>query len=85
MIHLSAWLDHPSLHQTPTGHAWDVFHQVVLAAECQGTPLIKNVYGGTAWSSDALEAMSRETAWMASTKDASALEWAERTLVERHR
>lgn len=81
LAHLSLWADRPSLHRTPAGQAWDIFHAPALLAEAQATPLIKNVYGARAWSPEALAAMAKETAWLSSTKDTSALEWAERTLV----
>jgi len=83
VAHLSMWRDRLSLHDTPPGQAWDLFHAAALMAECQPTALIKNVYGAQEWSSPALAAMAKETAWLASTKDASAIAWAERTLVGR--
>ena len=83
MAHLSLWPDRPSLHRTPAGQAWDIFHAPALLAEAQPTPLIRNVYGATGWSDGALKAMAKETAWLSSTKDTSALEWAERTLARR--
>lgn len=83
MAHLSTWRDRLSLHRTPPAQAWDLFHAAVLMAECQPTPLIKNVYGARGWSADGLAAMAKETAWLASTKDDSAIAWAERTLVAR--
>lgn len=81
MLHLSTWFDRPSLHETPSQQAFDIFHAHVLAAEGCATGAIKNIYGGTDWTSGALAALARETAWMASVKDHSALLWAERTLV----
>jgi len=83
IAHLSMWGDRLSLHRTPSNHAWDIFHAVALMAEARPTSLIKNVYGSRDWSDSALASMSQETAWLANTKDTSAIEWAERTLVER--
>ncbi len=80
MMHLSTWVDRPSLHTTPLQQAWDVYHRVVLGMECAPTSLIKNIYGARGWSPAALAALAKETAWLSSTKDDSALEWAERTL-----
>lgn len=80
LLHLSTWLDRPSLHQTPRGQAWDIFHHAVLVAECRPTTLIKNVYGSVDWTPGALAAMARETAWLANVKDDSAIEWAEQQL-----
>jgi len=81
IAHLSLWPDRPSLHRTPAGQAWDVFHAPALLAEAQPTPLIKNVYGARAWAPETLKAMAKETAWLSSCKDVSAFEWAEQTLV----
>lgn len=83
IAHLSIWPDRPSLHRTPADQAWDVFHSAVLSSEARPTTQIKNVYGARRWSAAALKAMAKETAWLSSTKDDSALEWAERTLVKR--
>lgn len=83
LMHLSAWFDHPSLHVTPAWEAWDVWHRVVLGNECRPTPLIRNIYGARNWSPEALAALSKEVAWLANTKDDSALEWAERSLTGR--
>jgi len=81
--HLSLWWDRPSLHETPAEQAWDLFHAHVLASEGQATGAIKNIYGAVDWTPGALAALARETAWLTSTKDTSAIAWAERTLVER--
>lgn len=82
---LSLWLDRPSLHRTPPKQAWDLFHARVLLAEGANTSAIKNVYGARGWSPEALTAMAKETAWLASTKDGSALAWAEVELPHRAR
>ncbi len=77
LINLSMWLDRPSIHRTPIGQAWDVFHRVAFASECQPSNLIKNIYGGKNWSPAAMSALAKETAWLSSAKDDSALTWAE--------
>lgn len=83
IIHLATWFDCPSIHETPAGHAWDLHHAHALAARGRASGALKNIYGGRDWSDYALTGMARETAWMASVKDDSAIAWAERTLVER--
>ena len=82
-MHLSCWLDHQSLHQTPPGMAWDMFHAQVLTSEARPTTWVKNVYGNGNWSDKSLAIMAKETAWMLNAKGDSALAWAERTLVAR--
>lgn len=79
--HFSLWFDRPSLHRTPADQSWDMFHSHVILCEGRGDPWIKNVYGGSKWSPESLRNMARETAWLCSQKDDSALEWAERELV----
>lgn len=81
IAHLSLWHDRPSLHETPRGQAWDMFHAQVLTSEARPTPWMKNVYAAGRWSDESLVGMAKETAWLASSKDDSALAWAERTLV----
>jgi hypothetical protein len=81
VIHLSTWLDRPSLHQTPAEQAWDLFHAAALMQECQPTTLLSNPYGATDWTPGALAAVSHDVAYLLNTKDDSALAWAERTLV----
>jgi hypothetical protein len=83
VAHLSLWEDRPSLHTTPKEgqQGWDLFHAAAILSEARATRVILNVYGACDWSDASLEAMSRETAWLASQKDDSALEWAERTIV----
>lgn len=80
-LHLSMWADHPSLHFTPPGGAWDMHHAAVLAAAARPTRLISNFYGSRDWTPGALAAVAKETAWLASVKDDSALRWAEQNLV----
>lgn len=80
-LHFSTWLDRPSLHRTPPGQAWDMMHAAVLLAEGRPTPWLKNCYGPGNWSPESLAVMAKETAWLSSSKDPSALAWAERTLV----
>lgn len=81
--HLSLWPDRPSLHRTPPGQAWDLFHAVVLAQEGRGTRAMQNVYCAANWSPESLRGLSAETAWLCSQKDDTALEWAERSLTNR--
>src|SRR6476619_1663511 len=81
IAHLSLCSDRVSLHRTPSLQAWDIFHAAVLTSETLPTTLIKNVYGAREWRAPALSAMGQETAWLASTKDSSAIEWAERAVV----
>jgi len=82
IAHLSMWHDRLSLHRTPPAQAFDLFHAAVLTQECQPTTLIKNLYGATGYSVGALGALAKETAWITSTKDDSAVKWAEETLVQ---
>lgn len=81
IAHLSMWFDRPSLHQTPTSEAWDLFHAIAIMQEAQPTGLMRNLYGARDWSDSALAALARESAWLANTKDDSALRWAEEHLV----
>lgn len=83
MAHLSLWQDRPSLRETPSDQAWDLFHAAVLTGESRPTSWIKNVYAAGAWSDASLAGMAKETAWLCSSKDESALSWSERTLVQR--
>lgn len=83
VIHLSTWFDRPSLHATPAGQAWDMFHAAALMQEAHPTTLLYNPYGATSWSDSALVAMAHDTAYLLNTKDDSAVRWAERTLVAR--
>lgn len=83
MLHASMWFDRPSIQVTPDGDAWDIYHGNVFMSECQPTNLIRNIYGATDWTPGVLEALARDTVWLSSTKDDSALEWAEGTLVTR--
>lgn len=85
LAHLSMWHDHPSLHETPSGQAWDLFHAQVLTSEARPTTWLKNAYGEGAWSDASLAVMAKETAYLLSSKDDSALTWAEQTLVARPR
>ncbi len=80
IAHLSLWIDRPSMRHTPRGQAWDVFHAAAFLQETRPTSLIKNIYGATDWTPGTLANLARETAWLASTKDDSAIEWAEHFL-----
>jgi hypothetical protein len=81
IAHLSLWFDRPSLHRTPSDQSWDMFHEHVIRSEALPSPWIKNVYGESRWSADSLFNVSRETAWLCSQKDDTAIGWAERYLV----
>jgi hypothetical protein len=83
VMNLSLWLDRLSLHRTPSDHAWDLHHAAVLTSEVRHTNAIANVYGARNYSPEVLAALAKEVAWLASTKDLTALQWAERTLVDR--
>jgi len=83
MAHLSMWRDRGSLHETPAGQAWDLFHGPVLLQETHATPLIIDPYGTTAWSPEVLRQFGKQSCWLASVKDESAIAWAERELVAR--
>lgn len=83
VAHLSLWHDRPSIQSTPANWAWDLFHAAVLTAEARPTTWIKNLYGAGRWSPESLGVLARSTAWLSSSKDDSALGWAEQTLVSR--
>ena len=83
IAHLSLWADRPSLHRTPADQAWDLFHAPVLMAEVRETSLVRNIYGATEYTPPVLAALARQTAFLASTKDDSTIEWAESALVGR--
>jgi hypothetical protein len=78
--HLSVWADRPSLHRTPDDQAGDIFHRATLMQEAAASFSIQNAYGAEKWSDEALVGVGRQSAWLASTKDESAIAWAERTL-----
>lgn len=82
IAHLSLWADRRSLHDTPAGQAWDMFHAAALLRECHPTSLIRNVYGSTEWTAGAIESMRFDTVYLANVKDDSAIEWAERELLD---
>ncbi|MES2339330.1 MAG: hypothetical protein V4537_14645 [Pseudomonadota bacterium] len=77
---ISVWRDRQSLHQTPDDQAWDVFHRHAIMQEAMVSPIVMNAYGAGRWSDEALIGASRQSAWLTSTKDDSAIEWAERVL-----
>lgn len=81
IIELAAWIDHPSLHETPTGQAFDLYHAPTLIAECRPTRAMVNFYGSRRWSEEALAGVAKYSAWMLNVKDDSGVAWAERTLV----
>lgn len=82
-IDLPWWADHPGVHYTPAGHAWDIFHRQTYLRAGRPTPRIANIHGAKGWTAEQLCPLSKTVAWLASTKDNSAVEWAERTLVAR--
>jgi hypothetical protein len=82
-LHLSAWTDRPSLQHTPPSQAWDLFHSATLWAAGRPTTWMRNTYGAQKYSREVLRSLSKEVAWLASTKDDSALRWAEKNLVAR--
>lgn len=81
-LHLSIWPDRPSLHRCPPNQAWDLMHAAVLMSEARPTSWIKNPYGACAWSPESLSVMAKETAFLCSQKDDSALAWAEKELTK---
>lgn len=83
VAHMSLWHDHPSLHRTPPEQAWDVFHRAVLWQEAWSSHTILNAYGSSDWTPDALRGMGMQGAWLSSTKDDSAIRWAEENLTRR--
>jgi hypothetical protein len=83
VCNLGLWFDRPSLHQTPSDQAHDLFHAATLTAECRPTRLIANHYGSQGWSPEALAGVAKYTAWACNVKDDTAIAWAERTLVDR--
>ena len=81
LVNLSVWADHPSLAATPKDQAWDLFHGDLLLSLARPTSWIKNVYGAVDWSPGVLDALSKDVGWLSSTKDDSAVDWAERSLI----
>jgi hypothetical protein len=81
----SCWLDRPSLHRCPEAQAFDLFHAPVILSETRFSGRIRNVYGASRWSDESIRNMARECVWLCSSKDNSALEFAERTLPRRVR
>jgi hypothetical protein len=81
----SCWLDRPSLHRCPEAQAFDLFNAPVILSETRFTGRLRNIYGGGDYSDKTLRALRRECAWLLSSKDDSALEFAERTLPRRVR
>lgn len=81
MMHLSAWLDRPSLHRTPPRQAFDMFHAAVMMAEARATGLILNPYGSKGWTPGVLDEIGHNVCWLNNVKDDSVVSWAERTLV----
>jgi hypothetical protein len=76
------WIGTPSLRRTPNGQAWDVFHRATILAAAARSDEIRNIYGASKWTDAQLRPLSRQAAWLSSTKDDSAITWAEGALVE---
>lgn len=75
------WVDTITVQSTPDGHAWDVFHrETILAAACRSDE-IRNIYGAGEWTDAQLRPLSKQASWLSSTKDDSAIAWAEEVLV----
>jgi hypothetical protein len=83
IIELSAWIDHPSLHQTPSQQAFDLYHAPTFISETRPTRAMLNLYGSQRWSDEALAGLAKYSAFALNVKDDSALSWAERTLTGR--
>lgn len=77
------WIDHPSVHRTPSGEGWDVYHGETYLRDANRTKLILNLWGSCNWTRDQLVSLSAEYAWMTSQKDDSVIAWAERALASR--
>jgi hypothetical protein len=77
------WVDHPSLHETPDGCAWDLHHADTILAATRATSRMVNYHGSRNWTPESLAPMSRETAYVLNVKDDSCLRWAEKALVRR--
>jgi hypothetical protein len=74
------FFNHPSLGVTPPGEAWDVYHRDEILAAARPSAEIRNIYGATEWTASQLAPLGKQAAWLSSTKDSSAIEWAERAL-----
>lgn len=75
------WLDHPVMHETPRGQAWDVFHRDTIMAAAARSDEIRNVYGATGWTGAQLGPLGKQASWLSSSKDDSAIVWAEQELL----
>lgn len=78
ILHLSAWDDHHGLHSCSPLVAWDIFHAQILLTEARASNVIRNEHGTSEWTSGALAAIGRETAWISNVKDDSVLRFARR-------
>ncbi len=74
------WIDTPSLNQTPEDQSWDVFHRMTILAAAMPSSEIRNIYGAVGWRAEQLGPLGKQASWLASTKDESAIAWAEETL-----
>jgi hypothetical protein len=75
------FFNHPSLGVTPPGEAWDIFHRDEIMEAARPSQEIRNIYGARFWDAWQLRPLSKQAAWLASTKDDSAIVWAERELL----
>jgi len=82
VMSLPWFFNHPSLGVTPAGEAWDVFHRDEIMEAARPSQEIVNIYGATRWQPEQLKPMGKQASWLASTKDNSALIWAEANLTK---
>jgi hypothetical protein len=75
------FFNHPSLGVTPPGEAWDIYHRDEIMEAARPSQEIRNIYGATEWKATQLDPLAKQAAWLSSTKDNSAIRWAEATLV----
>lgn len=85
VMHCSVIPDHPSLRRCPPNVAWDVFHGQVLINEAGPSQCIRNEYGGTDITASMFISMGKESCWLTSVKDESALGHAKSLLARRGR
>lgn len=82
VMSLPWFFNHPSLGVTPEGEAWDVYHRDEIMEAARPSQEIANIYGATQWRAEQLKPMGKQSSWLASTKDNSAIVWAERVLTQ---
>lgn len=79
-MHVSAWADHPSWHQCPSGEGWDCCFGQTMLQELGPVGGVFNLYGAHDVSLSVFKTLGYQYAWLASVKDDSALNCA-KTLV----